>query len=370
MSAVLSRAVRRTAAIGAVAAIAASALIAAPAQAVTYSISGTIAVPDGVPGWWLGATLVCVEDPDGDYWNCVGVNAATGAYSVTVPGAGDYGVTVYPGANGSELESEKDYPNLIVERWPGVYFADEAEWLSVSGPRTGINFALETGRTVAGTVALSDAGLDEHSWVQTISERDGQRWFTFPDPDGTYLQVGLPPGEYYHRFVWDPVDDVKTTYTSYYWQDAFRREEAELLDLSESDLTGIDGTLDKIPFFGDALSNVFYPEIMWLASTGITTGWVNSHGISVFKPTLNVNRDVMAAFLYRFAGSPEYDAPEVSPFIDVPTTHVFYKQIAWLAETGVTRGWTTSTGTEFRPSTTVKRDVMAAFLYRFSHVVA
>ena len=34
----------------------------------------------------------------------------------------------------------------------------------------------------------------------------------------------------------------------------------------------------------------------------------------------------MAAFLYRMAGSPEFDAPSTSPFTDVSESSEFYKE--------------------------------------------
>jgi hypothetical protein len=74
----------------------------------------------------------------------------------------------------------------------------------------------------------------------------------------------------------------------------------------------------------------------------------------------------MAAFLYRFAGSPEFTAPSVSPFRDVPTSYSFYKEITWLASQRVSTGWGVPGGAEFRQFQPVLRDQMAAFLYRSS----
>jgi hypothetical protein len=70
----------------------------------------------------------------------------------------------------------------------------------------------------------------------------------------------------------------------------------------------------------------------------------------------------MAAFLYRFAGKPAFTPPAVSPFSDVTPSTPFYKEITWLASTGITGGFSDGT---FRPLGTVKRDAMAAFLFRF-----
>ncbi|MFI7582953.1 CAP domain-containing protein, partial [Kocuria sp. M1N1S27] len=59
-----------------------------------------------------------------------------------------------------------------------------------------------------------------------------------------------------------------------------------------------------------------------------------------------------------------YAPPAVSPFRDVATSRTFYREIAWLAERGVSRGWAERDGTRtYRPGAAVSRDVMAAFLY-------
>ena len=106
----------------------------------------------------------------------------------------------------------------------------------------------------------------------------------------------------------------------------------------------------------------FYKEISWLAEQNITTGWSDG----TFRPSEPVNRDAMAAFFYRMAGSPAYTAPNESPFNDVPTNRQFYKEISWLAEQNITNGWDDGT---FRPKTPIERGAMAAFLYRYDATV-
>jgi hypothetical protein len=64
---------------------------------------------------------------------------------------------------------------------------------------------------------------------------------------------------------------------------------------------------------------------------------------------------------------PEHVPPAVSPFRDVKTDHVFYKEIAWLASEGISTGWVQSKDAKvFRPSSPVSREAMAAFLYRIA----
>lgn len=112
--------------------------------------------------------------------------------------------------------------------------------------------------------------------------------------------------------------------------------------------------------------SVFAPDIAWLSSTGVTQGWATPTGAQEYRPAAPVTRDVMAAFLYRLAGSPTYTAPAVSPFVDVSTTQAFYKEISWLATRGISTGWQVGSDREFRPFQPVTRDVMAAFLYRMA----
>jgi len=112
--------------------------------------------------------------------------------------------------------------------------------------------------------------------------------------------------------------------------------------------------------FTDVPANYpFVNDINWLAQRRITTGWHDG----TYRPESSVNRDAMAAFFYRYAGSPEYTAPAQARFTDVPADKQFYREISWLAEQGVTTGWPDGS---FRPVEPVHRDAMAAFVYRYN----
>ncbi|WP_259559632.1 S-layer homology domain-containing protein [Brachybacterium sillae] len=100
-----------------------------------------------------------------------------------------------------------------------------------------------------------------------------------------------------------------------------------------------------------------YEAIIWAYQMGIARGWPDG----TFRPTQPINRDAIAAFIYRYAGSPSFPKPTTPPFRDVPVTIPFAKEIAWLKAEGITKGWPDGT---YRPWTTVKRDAMAAFLFR------
>lgn len=116
------------------------------------------------------------------------------------------------------------------------------------------------------------------------------------------------------------------------------------------------------PTFCDVPPNhVFAEEISWLAGEGITTGYDDGN----FHPSRRITREAMAAFIYRYSGEPDFKAPSKSPFSDVAPADPFYREIAWLAEQGITTGYDDGT---FRPKSKISREAMAAFLYRFEDV--
>ncbi|WP_422116934.1 S-layer homology domain-containing protein [Brachybacterium sp. UNK5269] len=104
---------------------------------------------------------------------------------------------------------------------------------------------------------------------------------------------------------------------------------------------------------------IFFTEIAWMKHQRLADGWSDG----TYRPFEPMKRDAMAAFLYRAAGSPPYTPPAKSPFKDVSTSMIFYKEIAWAESVGITEGWPDGT---YRPFEPVKRDAMAAFLYRAS----
>ncbi|GMA31812.1 GH92 family glycosyl hydrolase [Litorihabitans aurantiacus] len=114
---------------------------------------------------------------------------------------------------------------------------------------------------------------------------------------------------------------------------------------------------------------LFHDEITWLAGRGVTTGWELGDGTREYRPLAPINRDAMAAFLYRLAGSPDFTAPTVSPFVDVATDNQFYREIAWLHAQKISTGWAEADGSvTFRPLQPIARDAMAAFLFRYAQV--
>ena len=113
-------------------------------------------------------------------------------------------------------------------------------------------------------------------------------------------------------------------------------------------------------FWDVGAGHPFAASIGWLVEQRVADGYDDGS----FRPAAAVTRQAMAAFLHRFAGRPAVEAPTTSPFVDVPTSHPFYAEIAWLHEQGISTGTVTPAGLEFRPDEPVTRQAMAAFLHR------
>lgn len=111
------------------------------------------------------------------------------------------------------------------------------------------------------------------------------------------------------------------------------------------------------PFTDVKKGQEHYDAIIWAFQNGIAEGW----GDGTFRPTQSITRDAMAAFVYRYAGSPDVATPSKAPFTDVKPSRKFAKEIAWLKDQGISTGWSDGT---FRPSNPMNRDATAAFLYR------
>ncbi|MBW3091343.1 S-layer homology domain-containing protein [Bifidobacterium miconisargentati] len=105
-------------------------------------------------------------------------------------------------------------------------------------------------------------------------------------------------------------------------------------------------------------------DIRWLSENFISTGWNNHNTGAYFAPRAEVTRQDMAAFLYRLAGEPEYEPTdaEMSRFSDVNQSTPHWREVLWLASTGIATGYSDGT---FGVGRTVIRQDMAAFLWRF-----
>lgn len=104
-----------------------------------------------------------------------------------------------------------------------------------------------------------------------------------------------------------------------------------------------------------------YKEISWCVRKNLINGW-SDH---TFRPDLLVERDAMATFLYRLAGHPYYTPPAQPKFTDVPLENLFYKEVCWLYDMGITTGYPDG---NFFPKQPVERGAVCVFLYRMSQI--
>jgi hypothetical protein len=107
------------------------------------------------------------------------------------------------------------------------------------------------------------------------------------------------------------------------------------------------------------------PAVDWMTAVGVTTGYPDG----TFQPAGQLNRQQVAAFLYRLAGQPHFTPPSTQTFKDVPKPsgssagHPFYREIEWLAASGITTGYPDGT---FRSLVTLNRQQIATFMYRIA----
>lgn len=121
------------------------------------------------------------------------------------------------------------------------------------------------------------------------------------------------------------------------------------------------------PFTDVSSSTYHVNEIIWLADSGISTGFPDG----TFRPMAKVTRCDMAAFLRRLAVqmgvseattyTPTADDMNTFSDVDKSTSHV--EDILWLANSGISTGFPDGT---FRPYAEITRCDMAAFLHRLA----
>jgi hypothetical protein len=122
--------------------------------------------------------------------------------------------------------------------------------------------------------------------------------------------------------------------------------------------------------FTDDDGNTHEGNIEAIAAEGITKG-CNPPVNDLYCPDDPVTRGQMAAFLHRalpelpvlFPGAGIF-SDVWDPAVDTGTPPLFFEDIEWLAQTGVTRGCNPPANSNFCPDDPVTRGQMAAFLVR------
>ncbi|MBO9555748.1 carboxypeptidase regulatory-like domain-containing protein [Cellulomonas sp.] len=239
--------------------------------------------------------------------------------------------------------------------------ADASVVTWTGGATTNVSAVLRTGAHISGVVRNADGSPVANRMVVAFAD-DGVHATrsTTTGADGSYSIQGLLPGSYFVALSSGGGLEPDVFYGT-----GLRPANPNVAVTGTATTAGIDIVLGG-KFADVQPSTPFATDIAWLSDQGITQGSRLEDGTLVFDSSGPVRREAMAAFLYRAKGSPAFTAPAVSPFVDVAPGAPFYKEICWLASTGISTGTDVGNGQkEFRPAESVSREAMAAFLYRF-----
>ncbi|WP_449283287.1 FG-GAP-like repeat-containing protein [Leucobacter sp.] len=223
----------------------------------------------------------------------------------------------------------------------------------------------DIGRRITVTVTGERNAYDSKSLTSTVVKVPG----TPPLPTSTpFADVGASH-KFYREIAWMHTSGMSTGVKQAsgkprYQPGAGVSREAMAAFLFRLDALKTYRAPSASPFRDVGVSHKFYREIAWMRSSGLSTGIKTSSG-TVYDASSSVSREAMAAFLYRLEKPSGYRPPTTSPFADVPTSHKFYREIAWMHETGLSTGIKQRSGKpKYAPKDAVSREAMAAFLYR------
>lgn len=307
-------------------------------------IAGTVSGPSGPLQYvWVSALGAGNDYYDGIY------TAADGTYQLVGLPAGSYQIRFAP------------MNSMVSEYYNDAVLWSDADLVPVTVGLTtpGIDATLVEGGSIAGVVR-GPSGPLENAHVAAFDIEGGGNGHALTAADGSYVVEGLAPGTYQVTFEGPAGAGLRTEY--YDNQVASMTAASLIIAGPQQHRTGIDAVLALAtdPVFSDVPHAApFHDAIEWLAFFGVTSGYPDG----TFHPSAPVERQAMAAFLYRYAHEPEFTPPATPTFSDVPVSSPFYIEIEWLVDQGITTGWPDGT---FRPNATVERQAMAAFLYRYA----
>lgn len=110
------------------------------------------------------------------------------------------------------------------------------------------------------------------------------------------------------------------------------------------------------PFIDVGENDWYYDVVRYVYENGLMTGITDNR----FGPNLDVTRAMFIAVLYRIEKYPESFS---SPFTDLKKGEYYENAVNWGYENGVVQG---ISDTEYAPEMTIRREQMAAMLYRYA----
>lgn len=201
-----------------------------------FRISGTITASDtGDP---VVGGEICVYETDGTGVFCAGVDDATGFYETPPMLAGDYKVLI----NRSPGYVSEAYDDISIVDSDDVF--QDATVINVVGPTAGIDFVLDPGFTISGTV--TDQADDQpiaDTDICVFLQGNDRAFCDRTEADGSYESPAVPPGDYVVEvanspgYVYEVYDDIQTI--GFFDSSAV----ADLVTIGP-DVTGIDFALE------------------------------------------------------------------------------------------------------------------------------
>ena len=234
------------------------------------------------------------------------VDGASGA-TLVPDTAGTYRVTATAAVDGftsgsatAQVTVTAAVPLVFTDVTPATAFHDEIWWLAELGVTRGWLLPDGTREFRPVTPVARDAMA---AFLYRLAHLDGESAFT-PPTVSPFTDVATD-SEFYTEIAWLHAEKISTGWDNGDGTFSFRplapiaRDAMAAFLYRYADVSG-----DEAPavsaFVDVSTTNQFYREISWLASEGIATGWVDGNdGTAVFRPLNPVNRDAMAAFMYR-----------------------------------------------------------------------
>ena len=343
-------------------------------------VTGVVTGPDGAPADDLYVSLTRAGDPVAMASHVAAPNR-DGSYTIENVRPGDYVVEFdpHPGVN---LASEYagDSPT-----------AEGSDVLTVTaGGAVRVDAQLATGATMTGRVTGPDGA--PLAGVQVRTTGAGDPTLEFTDDDGRYEAVGLPTGDVTVLFL----AAQHPTLAHEYHADARSAGAATPVHLDPTQpapvvdaqltpggsVTGRVTDLAGKPFEGMTVWAIAPDSgIAWETAPTDANGVYTLQGLPQAPFVVKFGSDTWGGSHYwRDADTVETATPvTVGPgevrrgvdgrvragFADVPISHPFAMPIEWLGVNGISRGTLMPDGRVlYEPTGTVRREAMAAFLYR------
>ena len=115
---------------------------------------------------------------------------------------------------------------------------------------------------------------------------------------------------------------------------------------------------DALPFTDIVSTSWYYQSVRYVCGQGLFNGVSETQ----FSPSGSMTRAMLAAVLYRLAGSPDTQANAAS-FADVPAGSWYEGPVSWAAGNGIVNGMGSGL---YVPDSSITREQMAVMLHRYA----